>query len=123
MKIEISNGELLDKLSILEIKLGKINDPEKLVNIQSEYLLLKPLGNNLIECVQSLYDDLVDINRLLWDIEDTIRDLERSQRFDDEFIQTARKVYRFNDKRAQIKKEINRLTNSGLIEEKSYSGY
>ena len=123
MKIEISNGELLDKLSILEIKLGKISDPDKLVNVRSEYLLLKPLGNSLIECVQSLYDDLVDINRLLWEIEDTIRDLERSQRFDDEFIQTARKVYRYNDKRAQIKKEINRLTNSGLIEEKSYSGY
>lgn len=123
MKIEISNGELLDKLSILEIKLGKIKDPEKLVNVRSEYLMLKPLGNNLIESVRSLYDDLVGINLLLWEIEDAIRDLERSQRFDDEFIQTARKVYQFNDKRAHIKKEINRLTNSGLIEEKSYTGY
>lgn len=123
MKIEISNGELLDKLSILEIKLGKINDPEKLVNVRSEYLMLKPLGDNLIVSVRSLYNDLVGVNLLLWEIEDEIRDLERSQRFDDQFIQTARKVYRFNDKRAHIKKEINRLTNSGLIEEKSYSGY
>ena len=123
MKIEISNGELLDKLSILEIKLGKIRDPEKLVNIKSEFSLLKPLGDKLIPVVETLYGRLVDINLLLWEIEDTIRDFERNKRFGDDFIQTARKVYLFNDERALIKKEINLLTNSGLVEEKSYSGY
>lgn len=123
MKIEISNGELLDKLSILEIKLEKIQDPEKLMNINSEYSLIKPLGDKLIHIVETQYKSLVDVNRSLWETEDTIRDFERNQQFGDEFIQTARRVYLFNDKRAQIKKEINRLTNSGLIEEKSYSGY
>lgn len=123
MKIEVSNGELLDKLSILEIKLEKIQDPEKLMNINSEYSLIKPLGDKLIHIVETQYKSLVDVNRSLWETEDTIRDFERNQQFGDEFIQTARRVYLFNDKRAQIKKEINRLTNSGLIEEKSYSGY
>ena len=123
MKIEISNGELLDKLSILEIKMEKISDSGKLVNIKAEFLLLKPLGDNLIPRVESQYKNLVDINRLLWEIEDTIRDLERNQDFGNDFVQTARKVYHYNDQRAQIKKEINLLTNSGLVEEKSYSGY
>lgn len=123
MKIEISNGELLDKLSILEIKMEKISDSGKLVNIKAEFLLLKPLGDNLIPIVETQYKSLVDINRLLWEIEDTIRDLERNQDFGNDFVQTARKVYHYNDQRAQIKKEINLLTNSGLVEEKSYSGY
>lgn len=123
MKIEISNGELLDKLSILEIKLEKIQYPDKLVNIKSEYLLIKPLGDSLLHLVEPQYKSLVAVNRLLWEIEDTIRDLERNKSFGDEFIETARKVYQFNDQRAEIKKEINRLTHSGLVEEKSYSGY
>lgn len=123
MKIEISNGELLDKLSILEIKLEKIQDTEKLMNIQSEYSLIKPLGDKLLHVVEAQYKSLVNINRLLWKIEDIIRDFERKQQFGDTFIQTARKVYLLNDKRAQIKKEINRLTNSGIVEEKSYAGY
>jgi len=123
MKIEISNGELLDKLSILEIKIGKIQDPEKLVNIKSEHSLIKPLGDKLIPLVETQYKSLVDINRLLWEIEDTIRDFERKREFGEEFIQTARKIYQYNDQRALLKKEINRLTNSGLVEEKSYSGY
>jgi hypothetical protein len=123
MKIEISNGELLDKLSILEIKLDKIRDPEKLVNIGHEYVLIKPLADRIITPVQSHYYKLIEINRQLWEIEDVIRDFERNQQFGDEFIQTARKVYLLNDERARIKKEINRCTNSGLVEEKSYSGY
>jgi len=123
MKIEISNGELLDKLSILEIKLEKIQDPIKQINIQREHSQLKPLADNLLTIAESLYGNLMDINRLLWEIEDTIRELEGSQQFGNEFIQTARKVYLFNDERARIKKEINLLTGSGLTEEKSYSGY
>jgi len=123
MKIEISNGELLDKLSILEIKLYKITDTAKLANIRSEYELLKPFGDQLIPLVGDLYNDLISTNRMLWEIEDTIRNFERNQQFEEEFIQTARKVYHENDERARIKKEINLLTNSGLVEEKSYSAY
>jgi hypothetical protein len=123
MIIEISNGELLDKLSILEIKLEKIQDSGKLANIRTEYSMIKPLGDKLIPAIKALYKDLVDINRMLWEIEDVIRDLERRQQFDDDFIQSARKVYFFNDKRALIKREINRRTGSGLVEEKSYTGY
>lgn len=123
MKIEISNGELLDKLSILEIKLEKIRDPAKLDNIRGEYLLIRPLGDKLITTVETQYKSLVAINRQLWEIEDTIRDLERKKEFGQEFVMTARKVYKLNDQRAELKKEINRLTNSGLVEEKSYSGY
>lgn len=123
MKIDISNGELLDKLSILEIKLEKIKDPAKRININSEYLLLKPLADTLLPMVGGQFKSLMDVNRLLWEIEDTIRDLERNQDFGAEFIHTARQVYRYNDERAHIKKEINRITNSGLVEEKSYAGY
>lgn len=123
MKIEISNGELLDKLSILEIKRNKIRDPEKLVNVNSEYSLIKPLADKLIQAVQPQYESLLEVNRLLWDIEDTIRDFERSLDFGKGFIETARKVYQLNDERARLKKEINLITKSGLIEEKSYSDY
>lgn len=123
MQIEISNGELLDKLTILEIKLGKIGDPGKLANIEGEYSLLKPLARELIESVKPQYESLLQINAQLWKIEDTIRAFEQNKQFGDEFIQTARKVYMLNDERARIKKEINRLTNSGITEEKSYTGY
>jgi hypothetical protein len=123
MKIEISNGELLDKLSILVIKIEKIGDAGKLSNVKAEFNLLKPLADKLLPLVEDLYLQLTDINRLLWEIEDSIRFLEREQQFDEVFIQTARKVYQFNDERARVKKEINLRTNSGLVEEKSYTGY
>jgi hypothetical protein len=123
MKIEISNGELLDKFSILEIKLEKIGDPGKLVNIRNEHALIGPLAGSLLPIVGSQYQELLKINRLLWEIEDNIRDFERNKIFDDGFIRTARQVYRYNDERARIKREINDLTHSGLTEEKSYAGY
>jgi hypothetical protein len=123
MKIEVSNGELLDKLSILEIKQKKIGDPEKLINIKGEYSLLNPLAGLLIETVRSEYNELLAINQQLWDIEDNIRDLEQKKDFGEEFIKTARSVYLLNDERSRIKKEINLKTNSGIIEEKSYAGY
>jgi hypothetical protein len=123
MKVEISNGELLDKLSILAIKQRMITDTGKLRNIRQEYDLLKPLADNLLHLVQDEYDHLLAVNKLLWEIEDTIRELERQQDFGDRFIETARKVYRYNDERARIKREINRITGSGLTEEKSYSEY
>ena len=127
MKIEISNGELLDKISILELKMLKIEDKKKLVNIEKEFYTLNPLCVKLFEKfgsqLQNLYLKLAGINGQLWDIEDWIRDCEREKRFDAEFIQLARSVYVTNDRRSKVKKEINLLTKSGLVEEKSYKDY
>jgi hypothetical protein len=127
MKVEVSNGELLDKISILELKLLKIEDKEKLVNIQKEFDTLNPLAKELFKQfggqLQNHYLELARINGLLWDIEDWIRDCEREKRFDEEFIQLSRSVYVTNDQRSEVKKIINRTTNSGLIEEKSYKDY
>ena len=127
MKIEVSNGELLDKISILELKLLKIEDKEKLVNIQKEFDVLNPLCVELFEKfggqLQNHYLELARINGLLWDIEDWIRDCEREKRFDEEFIQLARSVYVTNDQRSEVKKLINKTTGSDLVEEKSYKDY
>ena len=127
MKVEVSNGELLDKISILELKLLKIEDEEKLVNIKKEFETLNPLAVELFEKfggeLQNHYLELAEINGQLWDIEDWIRDCEREKRFDEEFIQLARSVYVTNDKRSEVKKIINILTGSGLVEEKSYKDY
>jgi hypothetical protein len=124
MKVEISNGELLDKISILEIKLDKIKDKDKLVNIQKEFNELNPLCNELFKIyggeLQVHYLALAKINGQLWDIEDWVRDCEHEKRFDKEFVELARSVYITNDKRSEVKKIINIVTNSGLIEEKSY---
>ena len=127
MKVEISNGELLDKITILELKLDKIKDKEKLVNIQKEFNELNPLCNELFRIyggeLQVHYLELAEINGQLWDIEDWIRDCEREKRFDKEFVELARSVYITNDKRCEVKKLINLMTSSGLVEEKSYKDY
>tara|TARA_Y100000114_G_scaffold146632_1_gene157531 strand:- start:596 stop:982 length:387 start_codon:yes stop_codon:yes gene_type:complete len=127
MKIEVSNGELLDKISILELKMLKIEDEDKLVNVKKEFETLNPLCVKLFEKfggqLQNHYLELARINGLLWDIEDWIRDCEREKRFDEEFIQLARSVYVTNDQRSEVKKLINVMTNSGLVEEKSYKDY
>jgi len=127
MKVEISNGELLDKITILELKLDKIKDKDKLVNIKKEFNTLNPLCNELFEKydgqLQNHYLELAKINGELWDIEDWIRDCEREKRFDKEFVELARSVYITNDKRCEIKKIINLMTSSGLVEEKSYEEY
>ena len=127
MKIEISNGELLDKISILELKMLKIEDKKKLVNIEKEFYTLNPLCVKLFEKfgsqLQNLYLKLAEINGQLWDIEDWIRDCEREKRFDEEFIQLARSVYVTNDQRSEVKKLINKTTGSDLVEEKSYKDY
>jgi hypothetical protein len=127
MKIEISNGELLDKISILELKLLKIKDKAKLVNIQKEFDTLNPLAKKLFDSndgeLQNHYLELAKINGQLWDIEDWIRDCEREKSFDKEFVELARSVYITNDKRSEVKKIINILTGSGLVEEKSYQDY
>ena len=111
----------------MELKKLKIEDEDKLVNIEKEFNTLNPLVVDLFEGfgsqLQNLYLELSKINGQLWDIEDWIRDCEREKRFDAEFIQLARSVYVTNDERSRVKKEINELTNSGLVEEKSYKDY
>jgi len=127
MKVEVSNGELLDKLSILELKLKNIKDDKKLINIKNEHGGLSPLCNNLFNNygneLRSLYAKLSEINAELWKIEDDIRECERNKDFGDEFIRLARAVYFTNDKRSDVKKSINLLTESGFVEEKSYEDY
>ena len=123
MKIEVSNGELLDKLSILEIKVSKISDPVKLNNINKELVILQETAESVLPMVRTLYADLLRVNACLWAIEDHIRDLESHQQFDAGFVETARSVYHLNDERARIKREIDVITGSELIEEKSYQGY
>ena len=125
MKIEVSNGEIVDKLSILKIKLKNIKDEDKLKNIQKEHDILNdalPIIKKDCSTIEFeiLFNQLIDINKKLWDIEDRIREKESLSEFDDEFIQIARSVYKFNDFRSKVKKEINVLTKSELVEEKSY---
>lgn len=122
MKIEVSNGEILDKISILEIKKARINSPEKLANVEKEWMELWPLYEKLVTTdeVAWKYAELKSVNEQLWDIEDDIREWEKREHFGDRFIQLARLVYITNDRRARIKKEINLLTGSELMEEKSY---
>ena len=125
MKIEVSTGEILDKFSILVIKTFNINDHAKLDNVKKEMDELRPIFNELTrdKKVFSKYVDLAEVNKRLWDIEDEIRECERYKDFGDRFIELARSVYITNDERAKIKKEINLLTNSGIVEEKSYESY
>jgi len=123
MKIELSNGEIIDKLTILQIKLERIKDSEKIRNIRKEYDELAKSASSIMKTDDPLYLALYRINSELWDIEDHIRDLERRKDFGDDFIATARSVYFKNDSRAEIKREINVRTSSGLTEEKSYEKY
>lgn len=127
LTIEISPGELLDKISILELKLLRIKDEDKLINVQKEFDTLNPQVVELFEKhdsqLQNHYLELANINGQLWDIEDWIRDCEREKRFDAEFIQLARSVYVTNDRRSYVKKIINTITGSELVEEKSYKEY
>jgi hypothetical protein len=123
MKIEVSNGEIIDKLTIIQIKLERIKDKVKLVNLQKEYDELISASESILPVTDPLYSDLYKVNCELWDIEDRIRDLERKKDFGEEFVSTARAVYFKNDKRSEIKREINLRTLSGLIEEKSYEKY
>jgi len=124
-KILISNGEILDKFSILELKKNKISDTNKLKNIENEILHLKIIYSNIINKynIFNLYNELRQINELLWNIEDSIRLKEHKKEFDKEFIELARSVYKTNDKRADIKKQINYISSSKIIEEKSYEKY
>lgn len=127
MKVEVSNGELLDKLTILELKLTNIADVQKLSNIQKEHDELSPLADQLFDSygeeLKNLYKKLTEINSELWTIEDDIRECERNKDFGSDFVSLARAVYFTNDKRSDVKKAINLITDSGFVEEKSYEDY
>ncbi len=123
MLVEVSNGEIIDKLTILKIKIEKIDDPAKLENLRREHEVLSKAAGSIMDEADPLFVKLLDINRELWGIEDRIRDLERRGEFGQEFIDTARSVYFTNDKRSEVKREINLSTGSNLIEEKSYEKY
>lgn len=129
MKIEVSNGEIIDKLTILEIKLKEISDPEKLANIQKEYDSLKLVVDQIYNEADDyrelnvLHEDLYNVNKTLWNIEDLIRECERQESFGEDFVELARSVYYTNDDRSEVKKKINLLTGSLFVEEKSYEEY
>jgi hypothetical protein len=123
MKIQVSVGEIVDKLSILQIKTSLINDEEKLKNVKNEYDYLYNIVFNELKIEQSDFFNLVVINSKLWEIEDRIRNKERDQEFDQDFIELARSVYFTNDERAEIKKSINLKYGSYFVEEKSYEKY
>ena len=127
MLAEISVGELYDKITILNIKLKKINDPNKLKNIKIELDALSEQSNKIIlkdnEILKEYIQKLQDINEELWDIENTKRECEANKEFGDTFIKISRDVHFKNDIRASIKKEINLLSDSKITEEKEYSKY
>ncbi len=124
--VEVSIGELLDKISILEIKQGKIKDPEKLKFINNEHSILKDqLEKNIKsdEKINNLYLSLKDINAKLWVIEDDKRQCEKDKDFGEKFIKLSRDVHFLNDDRAKIKLEINNYTGSKIKEIKEYTSY
>ena len=126
VNIPVSLGELLDKISILEIKKKKIQNESKLKNIKKELIGLRNVLDKLnidISQTDDLYKDLYEINLSLWEIEDSIRVLEKNKDFEKQFIDLARSVYITNDKRFEVKNEINKLFNSEYVEEKSYEDY
>jgi hypothetical protein len=124
--VPISPGELIDKITILEIKSQRMTDATKLHNVRTELKLLSDtwLASPFSATdISAQWTGLRDVNAQLWDIEDRIRDKERDGRFDAEFIELARAVYVTNDERAAIKKQINTKLGSALVEEKSYAAY
>jgi Family of unknown function (DUF6165) len=124
--VPISPGELLDKITILRIKVARIQDAAKLANVKLELALLEQTWRDAGCATPALAHEerqLHDVNERLWDIEDRIRDKEAKQSFDRDFIELARAVYVCNDERAAVKKRINQQLGSRLIEEKSYKQY
>jgi hypothetical protein len=121
----ISVGELYDKIAILEIKAALLSDPTQRANVLIELAALQALRDRQVAPspeLESLCGELKAVNRRLWDIEDELRRHERDGRFDAHFIELARSVYRENDRRAALKRRINELTGSEIVEEKSYGG-
>jgi hypothetical protein len=126
IKVPVSPGELLDKITILRIKSQRMTDPKKLANVRAELRALEDTWKSSVYAVtdvESDVHDLMAVNERLWKIEDDIRDKERVKAFDSEFIQLARAVYIENDERAAIKRGLNLKLGSGLVEEKSYREY
>jgi Family of unknown function (DUF6165) len=123
-RVPVSWGELIDKITILEIKLERLNAPAAQKNAARELALLRAeLATDVPPGVAALRGELAATNRRLWDIEDAVRRKEAAQAFDAEFIELARAVYRSNDERSRIKRAINDLLGSDIIEEKQYVGY
>ncbi len=124
--VPISPGELLDKITILEIKSERMDDPQKVANVRHELLLLSKVWSDSVsedETISNIHRLLKSINEELWEIEDDIRDEERNDKFGDRFVELARAVYVTNDKRAQAKKDVNLHLGSDIVEEKSYKDY
>jgi hypothetical protein len=124
MKVEISTGELIDKISILEIKLLNIKDSSKIINVYKELQILNIHFQELLDeygsKIKELYIKISNVNKTLWDIEENIRKKESLKEFNEEFVELARQLYLVNDQRTNLKKEINLLTKSKFVEEKSY---
>ena len=126
LNVPVSVGEVVDKVTILEIKSDRISDEAKLRNIRTELDQLRPMVSGGVfhsAEVTALFDGLRAVNGELWDIEDNIRAEEAAGRFGDRFVELARAVYVTNDRRAELKKKINLATGSDLVEEKSYEDY
>ena len=124
--VPISPGELLDKITILQIKSERIGDPAKVANVRTELAMLEKVWSEAVEAddeITALTQELKKINEALWEIEDDIRDEERNKRFGERFIELARAVYVTNDDRANAKKKVNLHLNSSIVEEKSYQDY
>jgi len=122
IQIPVSVGELFDKISILEIKLNRIQDSSKIDNVKKEIDLLRSISHQIDQrFIKNLIKDLSEINKNLWDIEEQIRDKEEKKTYDQDFINLSRSIYIFNDKRSILKKQINLITNSCIVEEKSYT--
>lgn len=122
----LAPGELLDKISILEIKSERMTGADKLAHVRAELALLRAAWDRSVqddEALRALHAQLREVNQKLWEIEDAIRAKERAGEFDAGFIELARSVYFTNDRRARIKQELNRLLSSGIVEEKSYQNY
>ena len=123
--VPVSWGELLDKITILEIKRDRIADPEKVANVGRELAALRSVADRTERppAASDLVAQLRVVNEQLWDIEDSIRDCERRQDFSADFVELARAVYHTNDRRAEIKRDLNLMLGSELVEEKSYAEY
>jgi hypothetical protein len=124
--VPVSPGEVLDKITILEIKSERMSDPDKLANVRTELALLRETWARSVPedpVIADLHQQLKAINEELWEIEDDIRDQERDKSFGSEFIELARRVYFTNDRRSRVKKELNLHLGSEIVEEKSYRDY
>lgn len=120
MKIQVSNGEIVDKLTILLIKEERISDETKLINIKNEIASISGISDDIISRDDQMFQDLLSVNKALWDIENEIREKEATKEFNERFVELARAVYVTNDLRAKIKYQINQKSGSVLVEEKSY---